>query len=134
MSAPVEFVWRRKVGARGTQPVHGLAPTATVTAMCGTSTQRDTHWLEPLPGQPRCKVCVSTIVREYPTSVPGVAELAEALPVTPQAAARLVEAFGEHAERAVELIESAGYTLDDWQAEVVKRTFDSIANDSRRVG
>lgn len=105
MSAPVEFVWRRKVGSRAAQPVHALAPTATTTAMCGTSTSRDTHWLEPLAGQPRCRVCISTIAREYPSSMHGLGDMAAVLALHP-----------------VEV------------AEMLDRAFDAYANDSQGAG
>lgn len=95
----VVFIWRRKAGAAKAAMSHALAPTATVTAMCGTSTMRDTHWLDEHEGQQRCRVCIRTIEVEYPGSVAGVRD-------------QVVEHFAELADRAIDNIVEHSFVVD----------------------
>lgn len=84
----VVFVWRRKLGAQA-KLSHALAPTATLTAMCGTSTAKAEFWAPEHPDQQRCRKCIEAIGINYPSSVSS-AVAAPADPISvPEIAERL---------------------------------------------
>lgn len=134
MTRPIVFVWRRKLGARRTASMHALYPTATATAMCGTSTAKDTHWAEPYEEQHQCRKCIEAIVLNYPSSMPGVAELAGAIDVGPADAYYILQRMAEHSDRAVAILGTIGYRVDPADAEIVVQAFVAYAKHSQKVG